>query len=197
MLNIWLIRHGMTEGNKYGRYIGVTDEPLCEEGIKQLKGKTYPIPEMLFVSPLTRCRETAEILFSGKLPIVIDALAECNFGEFENKNYLELSDLPSYQEWVDSNGKMPFPGGESPDEFKNRSLKAFEEVVKICMQKQVSEVAIVAHGGTIMSIMEAFAEEKKEFYQWHVKNGCGYHVSLNRKTDGGDISESFYLLKKL
>ncbi len=27
-----MIRHGKTYGNTLGRYIGVTDEPLCEEG---------------------------------------------------------------------------------------------------------------------------------------------------------------------
>lgn len=171
----------MTEGNKYGRYIGVTDEPLCEEGIQQLKEKNYPVPEIVFVSPLTRCRVTADILFQGESAIVIDNLAECNFGEFENKNYLELSDNPLYQKWVDSNGTLSFPGGESPEEFKKRSIRAFEEVVEICVKNNIEDAAIVTHGGTIMSIMEVYAEEKKDFYQWHVKNGCGYHLIIDRK----------------
>ena len=34
---IHLIRHGMTEGNKVGRYVGSTDASLCEEGIKEIK----------------------------------------------------------------------------------------------------------------------------------------------------------------
>ena len=34
MIKIAMIRHGKTYGNTLGRYIGVTDEPLCEEGKK-------------------------------------------------------------------------------------------------------------------------------------------------------------------
>lgn len=35
MIKIAMIRHGKTYGNTLGRYIGVTDEPLCEEGKKR------------------------------------------------------------------------------------------------------------------------------------------------------------------
>lgn len=42
MLDLWLIRHGQTEGNKSGKYIGVTDESLCVEGIEFLKTLQYP-----------------------------------------------------------------------------------------------------------------------------------------------------------
>ena len=85
MLKIWLIRHGMTEGNRYQRYIGVTDEPLCEEGRELLEKFTYPKPQAVFVSPLKRCLETAAILFGDPKVRIIDQLAECDFGEFENK----------------------------------------------------------------------------------------------------------------
>ena len=42
MIKLWLIRHGKTEGNKLARYIGTTDEPLCQEGIEFLKKMDYP-----------------------------------------------------------------------------------------------------------------------------------------------------------
>ena len=62
MIKIAMIRHGKTYGNTLGRYIGVTDEPLCEEGKKELEHKTMDTVELLFVSPLKRCLETADIL---------------------------------------------------------------------------------------------------------------------------------------
>ena len=74
MIKIWLIRHGMTEGNRHQRYIGVTDEPLCPEGIERLKNITYPKPQAIFVSPLRRCQETAEILFPEQKVRIIDRL---------------------------------------------------------------------------------------------------------------------------
>ena len=179
MLKIWLIRHGMTEGNRYQRYIGVTDEPLCEEG-RELLGKfTYPKPQAVFVSPLKRCLETAAILFGDPKVRIIDQLAECDFGEFENKNYKELSGDPRYQAWIDSNGTLPFPGGESREEFRNRNLRGFEKVVTSCIRSHVTEVALVVHGGTIMNIMEEYTDIQKQFYEWHVKNGGGYEVELD------------------
>ena len=113
MIKLWLIRHGKTEGNKLSRYIGTTDEPLCQEGTEFLHKMDYPKVQAVYVSPLKRCVQTAEILFPGEPVHIIEELAECDFGEFENKNYKELEGNPHYQEWIDSNGTLPFPGGES------------------------------------------------------------------------------------
>ncbi len=179
MLELWMIRHGMTEGNKINRYIGVTDEPLSPEGRELLKEMRYPIPEALFVSPLRRCRETAGILFPDMEQRVIGKLAECDFGDFENKNYRELAGNPDYQAWVDSGAALPFPGGESAEGFKARTLEGFDELVEHCIRENIQEAALVAHGGTIMSIMEKLALDRREFYQWHVKNGQGYEVEID------------------
>lgn len=191
MLKLWLIRHGMTEGNSYGRYIGVTDEPLCQRGRESLGRMTYPAPQALYVSPLIRCRETAEILFHGKEQHVVRELSECDFGSFENKNYQELSGNADYQEWIDSNGTLPFPGGESREEFLARSLKGFEAVAADCIRQNLTYAALVIHGGTIMNIMEAYAAEKRSFYQWHVKNGGGYLVELQESNWQNGIRELY------
>lgn len=179
MLKIWLIRHGMTEGNRHQRYIGVTDEALCPEGAELLNNFSYPALKTVFVSPLRRCRETAEILFPGQKVRIIDQLAECDFGEFENKNYKELSGDPRYQAWIDSNGMMAFPGGESKEECATRNIEGFQRAVTACIRENIEEAAMVVHGGTIMNIMEAYALPKKAFYEWHLGNGCGYLVELD------------------
>ena len=36
-MQVILVRHGKTTGNQKRLYIGRTDEPLCEEGIAQLR----------------------------------------------------------------------------------------------------------------------------------------------------------------
>ena len=66
---IYLIRHARTEGNILGKYIGVTDQPLCQEGIKELEayiqaGK-YPAVDYVFVSPMQRCLQTRERITAG------------------------------------------------------------------------------------------------------------------------------------
>lgn len=181
MLRLWLIRHGKTEGNKLARYIGRTDEPLCQEGIDFLKKLDYPGMHDIYISPLKRCLQTAEILFPGEPVHIIEELAECDFGEFENKNYRELTGNQRYQEWIDSNGLLPFPGGESREECKSRNLRGFDKVVTGCIRRNVTEVALVIHGGTIMNIMEEYADIQKTFYEWHVKNGGSYEVKLDER----------------
>jgi bisphosphoglycerate-dependent phosphoglycerate mutase len=50
--DIYLIRHGRTAGNMRGEYIGVTDQPLCEEGIRELleykSSFRYPSVDLCF-----------------------------------------------------------------------------------------------------------------------------------------------------
>ena len=179
MIKIWLIRHGKTEGNKYGRYIGVTDEPLCPDGQEFLSKLYYPEPDRVYISPMKRCIQTAQILFPQKSLQIIEELAECDFGEFENKNYKELDGNANYQAWIDSNGILAFPGGESKDECATRNLEGFQRAVSACIREEITEAALVVHGGTIMNIMEQYALPKKEFYEWHVGNGCGYLVELD------------------
>ena len=46
-------------------------------------------------------------------------------------------------------------------------------------EEKKQSAAIVVHGGTIMSILEALAEEKRAFYDWQVGNAMGYHLSVS------------------
>ena len=191
MAELILIRHGKTAGNLLGRYIGSrTDEPLCDEGREELAGKQMPEVERLYVSPMKRCVETAEILWPGfdrkRMQKVTD-LRECDFGDFENKNYKELSGNGDYQAWIDSNGTLPFPNGESMDAFKSRCLEAFARIVEEVSGAEQEWIAsgktgifragIVVHGGTIMAILEQYGYPKAAYFDYQVKNGCGYRLT--------------------
>ena len=93
-----LIRHGLTEGNLQKRYVGCrTDEPLCPEGIRQLKQHPYPAVQRVYTSPMRRCLETAAVLYPGLSPQIIPDFRECDFGAFEYRNYAELNGLEDYQ----------------------------------------------------------------------------------------------------
>ena len=163
MIQLYLIRHSMTAGNLKKRYIGRTDESLCPEGIVLLESyiqkNIYPEVQRVYVSPMKRCMETAKLIFKENF-YEVEELRECDFGIFENKNYKELSDCPEYQAWIDSGGTMTFPGGENPEEFRKRCVRGFEKVIKECRHDQIKSVAIVAHGGTIMSIMDRYARDE-------------------------------------
>jgi len=171
-MKIVLIRHGLTAGNLEKRYIGRTDEALYHEGIARLKTLEYPQCEVLICSPMKRCIETAELIFHGQEAFIVPGLRECDFGAFEGKNYIELTGDTYYQKWIESGGNMPFPKGESLEDFRNRCSIAFEET--LVKYKDNNSAAFVVHGGTIMSILEKYAVPHRDYYDWHCENGHGY-----------------------
>ncbi|MCM1024238.1 MAG: histidine phosphatase family protein [Prevotella sp.] len=171
-MKIIFIRHGKTNGNLEKRYIGRTDETLCGEGIDELIKHKYPDCEVVFSSAMRRCTQTAEIIYPNKKNIEIDSFRECDFGDFEGKNYQELSGNSYYEKWVDSGGKMTFPNGENPDEFRKRCVSAFEK--NTAEFEKYTVISLIVHGGTIMSILEKYAVPKKDYYDYQIKNGDGF-----------------------
>ena len=194
------IRHGMTRANEEHRYLGKTDEPLSEKGIRFLQEKKkksfFNAPEFLYASPMKRCVQTAEILFRRK-PVLIPEWKEMDFGQFEGKNYEELKDNPDYQKWIDSNGTLPFPGGESREQFIRRSMEGFDRMMSDILKRSEKNTGIqndtdtrylksnrgteipvvtVVHGGTIMAVLSSLTGG--EYFDFQVKNGEGYETVL-------------------
>ena len=107
-----LIRHGITQGNLDGVYLGSgTDEPLCEEGRQQLRALqaqfVYPQPATVFASPLARALETADILFpEAKNKIILQDLRENGFGVFEGRKIRELVADADFKKWMDPGGSL-------------------------------------------------------------------------------------------
>lgn len=168
MKRIYFVRHGSTAGNLKKRYIGRTDEPLCADGIAQaeaLRDRGLPEVDAVFVSPLLRCCQTAEILLPGVPKTVVPDLRECDFGIFEGKNYQELVNSSDYAAWLERNCTGEIPGGDSVEAFKARCVQGFLG----CLDAG-DDLLFVVHGGTIMAILEALCVPKKEFYAYHVPN---------------------------
>jgi len=182
---IFFIRHGLTEGNKKGRYIGRTDEPLCPEGVRTAEelSKKNLSADFVFTSPYRRCRETAKILFPGQSITEVTDLRECDFGIFEGKSYEELKDLPAYGEWLKTDCTSVIPGGESVEEFKGRCLRAFRETLAEVPDKK--SAAYVIHGGSIMAILEKNAFPHRDFGEYHIGN-CGI---LSCREEGGILKD--------
>lgn len=172
------IRHGETAGNLSKSYIGRTDEPLCRQGIERLKNKVYPDCSTVISSSMKRCIQTADIIYPDKKRIICPGLNECDFGSFEGKNYAVLKDDEVYQQWLVSGGTLPFPGGESLEQFKERCASAFRRIVlEICDDT----VAFTVHGGTIMAILSCLALPVKDFYDYILGNGCYYTAEYDGK----------------
>lgn len=179
-MKIYMIRHGMTKGNQEHRYVGRTDESLLPEAAAVLKERNLPPIERLYTSPRKRCLETASILYPKNQAVVVEDFAECDFGEFEYHNYKELNGNKEYQRFIDSMGKSGFPGGEDRDTFQRRCMRGFYEMMAWERQhgKEEDEIALVVHGGTIMSILDACSVPHRDYYDWQVKNGEGFEAEV-------------------
>ena len=88
-MKIYLLRHGETAYNVDHRYQGVTDIPLSPAGLAALKQADFS-PKTVYVTPLKRTKQTAEILFPAAEYIPVNDLGEMNFGVFEGRNYKEM-----------------------------------------------------------------------------------------------------------
>lgn len=183
-IKIALIRHGATPANREHRYLGSTDEDLSQEGreaLLQAKASgIYPKVDVLFSSSMKRCLSTGELLYPGQIPIVISDWREMDFGDFEGKNYQDLKDDPRYQAWIDSNGTLPFPNGESRAQFEKRCRQGFYEMLdQLSDTKPSITVGLLVHGGTIMSIMSHFGGG--DYFDYQVPNGAGYLCGLHQE----------------
>lgn len=167
-MRIIFIRHGKTYGNELKRYIGATNEPLSDEGIRQIKQRTYPAAERVIASPMKRCVQSAQLIYGEGAELYAD-LRECDFGSFENKSYAELKDEPYYIKWLESDGTISFPCGESKERFSRRCCACFRDII---INNTADTIAFVVHGGTIMAVMERYCGGS--FYDYQLKNGDFY-----------------------
>lgn len=180
-----MIRHGKTQSNRERRYLGKTDEALCEEGRRELsvykKRGLYPPVDVIFSSPMKRCRQTAAMLYPGMAPGFIGEWAEIDFGMFEGKCYEELKDDERYQRWIDSGGKIPFPGGEGRADYIWRCEKGFQVMLETLRGKEKT-VGMIVHGGTMMALLSRYGGG--DYFDYQADNGRGYLCAC-QNGDGG------------
>lgn len=178
-MKLYFIRHAQTQGNLERRYIGRTDEPLCSVGTEQAGCFAAPAVERVYTSPMLRCRQTAALLYPAHQLWGIDDFRECDFGAFENRCYEELKEEISYRTWVASCGRIPPPYGERSENFRERCCQAFERSVEHAFSDRVGAAALVLHGGTIMAVLERFAQPKRSFYGWQPPNMGGWIAHID------------------
>lgn len=194
-ITLVLLRHGATKANKEHRYLGKTDEPLSKEGEMQLKEYKklclFPQIDLLFTSPMKRCVQTAEILYPGLCPVQIEEWEEMDFGAFEGKNYMELQGDKRYQEWIDSNGTLPFPEGESREDFIIRCDRGFQKMVEKIKQMKEKEryrkIGMIVHGGTIMALLSKYGDG--DYFDYQVANGKGFVCTIHHFDTNPEITE--------
>ncbi len=180
-MKLYIIRHGLTEFNKAKKYQGTLDIPLSEEGVSEIE-KADITPELVYVTPLMRTKQTAEHMFPSVKQVVNEDIREMNFGIFEGRNYLDMANDEQYRKWVDSDCTLPCPNGESREIFTKRVCKGIDNIITENILRNNKIAVVVAHGGTQMALLSAWGKQKKAYYEWLCNNNCGYVCEINEKT---------------
>ncbi len=175
-----LIRHGKTSYNALGKYMGCgIDEDISPDGRQEIMGKRDKVRAVcegavICTGPLKRAKSTAQLIFYDKDISVCDSLIEIDFGDFEGKSADELKDDRRYRQWIESDGTLTFPNGESISGFKQRTMNSLHNIIDSAGSAQ--KIAIVCHGGNIMAIMSCLAGGS--YYDYLIPNVDGYVIDL-------------------
>jgi alpha-ribazole phosphatase len=175
---IYLIRHTtplIDKGMCYGQSdLDVTDAFTSEAGII-----SHHVPEdieVVYSSPLLRCRKLAEHLFPDHSIQFEPDLKEIDCGEWE---MLRWDDIPKdvIDPWMNDFVNVVIPGGESFVVLFERVSRCFERIAATG-----KKAAIVTHGGVIRSILAHITQTplKDSFAAFSLHYGCVV------KLDGGD-----------
>ena len=164
---LYVVRHGEAVWNTENRICGRTDSPLTEKGRAQAAALAPKMPKVdrVLCSPLSRARETAEILTQGTgLEIKVEPrLIEQDFGSFEGMDRGTPAFLTAKKEPA-----CRFPGGESSFETAARVYSLLNELKA---EGSGETVLLVCHGA-VMRIIETYFRDMPmdEFYHFSPAN---------------------------
>lgn len=153
---IYFLRHG-TVGMD-GRFIGSSNLPLTEQGIKQVKQarlvlSTTPFSRV-YVSPLLRCTQSLKEVDIAAESEILNELSEINFGDWEGQDYNALlNNFPNQLEsWQQQPDTFCFPGGDSIADFHHRMARLADAL----NSEDFENMLIITHGGVIRHLICRF-----------------------------------------
>lgn len=153
------MRHGKTDWNVSRKLQGRTDIPLNAEGIEMAERAAEEYADVHFdicyCSPLSRARQTAQILLAGRdVPVIPDKrLIEMSFGICEgSEDSFPAKQGPMELFFNDPAHYVPPRGGESFSELFERTGNFLDDTA-LPLVKQGKDVLIVGHGAMNLSVI--------------------------------------------
>ena len=105
-------------------------------------------------------------------------LAECDFGDWENKTAEELQKEPGFSQWLENGGQTAPPNGESSPVFVQRVCAGFEMLVQNLIATGKTTAALVTHAGVLTTLLAAYGLPQAKPLDWMCAPGCGYAVRI-------------------
>ena len=159
---LYVVRHGETDWNREHKVQGHTDIPLnnygrhlareTAEGMKNLK------IDLAYTSPLSRAKETAEIILAGRnIPLIEDSrIEEFSFGNYEgmycggdNKDP-KSADFNRF--FTDTENYIPPSDGESIPHLYERTG---DFLAWLCKEEELQDKSILVstHGAAMTALL--------------------------------------------
>lgn len=175
---IYFVRHGSTDWNEYVNENGVRDPklqghadiPLNQKGILQAQATAETLKNVNFdrviCSPLTRTRQTCDIIYNGDKSIEYDSrVIERDFGEFEGFSRSQFD----FKAYCNAYSSPKLITAESIADVEERVRDLLEELNK----KPKDNVLIVSHGG-VGCVLLGFLKgipENGDYSLYEIPNG--------------------------
>lgn len=184
---VLLARHGQTESNVSGFYMGRSGEDLNDVGYAQARSLSSRLAGLpiasVYTSPLQRAYVTATILAkSHNLKVkVSDDLNEIQLGDWQGLHLNEISQRwpELWQQWRADPSESAIPGGESFQQVAERAIRAFETVVAAEPGRQA---VIVTHEIVIkVLVARALGVSNSIYRRFEINNTS---LSIIRLTNG-------------
>ncbi len=197
-MQVYVIRHGLSQANADGVIQGFADSPLAVAGKEQagLLGRYLKrenvVPEIIYCSPLLRAFETAGQIagaYDPSPPIhKVDGLKEIDVGKLSG---MSLEDAyrsnptgwtPDVNKWLDFSAF----GGESCDDFFERVGGAVREIVSGWDDLLADRtIFFVAHAGSMRPLLKYLLDADGDFMFFTFGNCC--HVRVEYREVRGSV----------
>ncbi|WP_404346434.1 histidine phosphatase family protein [Sutcliffiella horikoshii] len=182
-VDLYLIRHWITDWNRDKRYLGHTDQDILLDGINELDVLKKELQSLsfdtIYSSDLIRCQRTLEYLHLRHSPNLDPRIREMNFGVWEGKKYEDLKEDPCYQKWLDNWELHSTPSGESGQMFQQRVDAFVSEMLnrdKLSLEK--ASILVMTHGGVIRYMLRKFKATNSFWESPAVTHGRGLLLRL-------------------
>jgi phosphoserine phosphatase len=187
-----VVRHGVTDWNREGRWQGRLDPPLSTEGLREARLVAARLaadddlrPARIVSSTLTRAQQTAEAIgHEIGLPVEPDPrLMEIGAGEWEGHTHDELQriDGERYRAWRTAETEVRPPGGEPLEDAIGRIRELVDE---LSASPEPWPMALVSHGG-ILRILANVLFELPGAWMWSLDvDNASVSAASRDRTDG-------------
>ncbi|MBM6989820.1 MAG: histidine phosphatase family protein [Mobilibacterium timonense] len=184
--DLFLIRHGHTEGTSQKIFYGSTDLALTTDGAREIRELRdqgiYPSADhaCLYTTGMLRTEQTFRLIFGDQPHGTIPELREINMGELEMAPLEKVMEHEPSRRWFNGEtDRFDFPGGDSTETFTRRILKGSDKLMGIMKNSPGRDTILVCHGGVISALMELyFSGIRNNTWKWLPEPGHGYEISF-------------------